>query len=210
MKNHNWPIIAGIVGGAISRGPCFGSISGAILGVIVGIPLYYLLLFIVKKIKGKKQRFYRFAAIFIIASTMIVGQWFLFHPPAPSLFRSKIARPIPKSVGNIKAKSFSIGPDYAHYMKFNIGQSDLNEILIENNFQKTPFVFSETDNNHVLDISPPNHCILSMPYKIDWFRLDDMQQCEVYVIDNLDSHGAYEYIIYDPNTQEALYEFFKI
>ena len=134
-KFYSWPIIAGILGGIISQDPCFGSISGCILGAIVGIPLYLLLSF-AAKILFKNEAKAKIVAISISCMIMLVGQWFIYHPPASLLFKFKITNPIPETVKNIKAKSVSIGPDGSSYLKFNISKSDLDKILKEKKFEK--------------------------------------------------------------------------
>lgn len=207
---YNWPIIAGVVGGFIARDFCAGPILGIVFGIVIGIPLYYIFAFIFKIFNIRKRDLNHILGMALSCLVIIAFEWFAYNPSAVFLFKVKIVNPIPQSVNGIKAKSRYFGPDYSQYLKFNISKTDLEIIISEMELEEASNVVTQIENNIVLDLkSASGSFALSLPESISWFRLKQYENVRSYI--KVSGEGCVrEYLIYDPVSGEAIYEFMTL
>lgn len=202
-----WIVAAGLVSGAVFRDFCFGSIFGVLFGFLIGIPVYLVLAFFLKLVLKSGKSADATAGGLTIGLT-VISFWMVFHPPAPILFRMVVTRPIPPSVTNLKGSSFVIGPDGSRFMKFNIDQPDLNSILEEKQLTHTPINIMPSERGTQVEvISQGKSFSFALEKRLPWYRLNSANGIEFYVSDKRsEKESCLEYILYDPNTKEALYE----
>ena len=188
-KDVTWIIVAGILSGAIFKDIFLGSMFGAIASVVIGIPLFLFFNWILTLfIRSKEKVVYRIALSLSI-SFIVAGHWLVFHPPALLVFWTNIAYPIPPSAKNFKTRSVSIMFVSNTYLKFEIDRSDLEKVIKEKGFKR------ENDLERY---------IFRAPQHSPWFRIYDIENPEVYIIEDVDPEEEI-LLIYDPNTQEAFY-----
>lgn len=206
---YYWPIAAGAVGGFIARDFCAGPIFGVVCGIVVGIPLYYIVVFVLKIITKRERILNHISAALISCAVVIIFQWFAYNPSASSQFKSRIADPIPDSVKNIKAESRYITTDYSKYLKFNINEDDLKKIITEKGYEPAKVILRPCSNGGITKSvsSLKSSSSFILPDSISWFTVDNFEKAQAYVMDKIDEKFTFEYIIYDSNTEEAIYEF---
>ncbi len=211
MKKHYGQIIlAGILCAVFFRDSGPGYILAFVYGIVIGIPLYVLINLVLNLLfPNKEKRSEIVARIFSIVVIFLIF-WLTYYPPAPILFKRLISNPIPESVSNLKSASSIDGPsDCSHYVKFNINRDDLNKIIQSKKLIPASITVQQLSSVVRYELTPSNSSN-SFSISIDRprFRLGSFENAEAFVMDDREEYFS-EYIIHDPNTNEALYLYYN-
>jgi hypothetical protein len=199
-----WIIFSAVLIAAIFRGPCFGPFLGLVVGVIVGIPLYLLLCWILELIL-RKHNAAELTSRCMTIGIMVIFFWIVYHPPASILFRHFITKPIPESVSNLKGASYVVGADGSSYLAFNIHENDLEKIIMLKRFDSGTIEVSQIENSiHLTFTTPKGGHGFNLSNSPSWFNLDNLAEANVYI---LEKQNEFEYLLYDPKTEKAIYAY---
>ncbi len=194
-KYYVWIIISGMVSGAIFKDLCFGPFISIFIGAVIGIPLFLFLRWVLYLFINHTSKRPNIIASSISIFFLIILHWFLFQPPGWLVFMQGLAYPIPPSVKYIDARWRSGFCDVPVYIKFEINREDLNKIIRNKEFE-----IDTLEKDDIQDIN-----------RNEWFNITNINETEVYYkesggyVDETLDYYIYEYIIYDPNTKQAIY-----